>query len=266
MYNALVDGSNLRLGILGCGAIGSEVARAVDRGVIDYELAALCDIKAEAAETLANGLAHQNPRILDLPQLIAASDVILESAQQSIVPDVVLPAVMQGKTAVVMSVGGIALLDDAAMANILGSSGKVHIPSGAVGGIDALLAAKESGITSVILTTRKPPVALGRDDDTETVIFEGSAEDAVAAFPKNINVAMTIRLAIGADVPFTVRIVSDPDAKSNTHRIEASAGTGRMVMKFENESHPIVKRTSYLAPMSAIALLRKLGSKLTIGA
>lgn len=271
-----------KLGIVGCGAIGSEVASFVDSGVLDYELAALCDIDSSQAEALIHSLSQCKPRISTLDELVSECDVVLEAAQAASVGNILLAFAktlgdsgdtaesyrLRGehvKSCVVMSVGGIAQLSADDFDFISSSRLHVYIPSGAVGGIDALLAMRESGLESVSLTTRKPPKALGRDDTTETVVFEGSSTDAIRAFPKNINVAMTIRLAIGSDIPFVVRIVSDPQSAVNSHTIEAVSRAGKARMTFENEPHPKMPRTSYLAPMSAVAILRKVSKSLIIG-
>ena len=39
--------------------------------------------------------------------------------------------------------------------------GRVHVPSGAIGGLDALSSAALAGIDEVILTSRKNPKAFG---------------------------------------------------------------------------------------------------------
>ncbi len=271
-----------KLGIVGCGAIGGEVARFIDRGELDFDLTALCDIDSSQTAALIQSLSQCKPRSSNLDELVRDCDVIFEAAQASAVRDILLAlsqslvdfgnseesytlCVEHAKSCVVMSVGGIAYLSTDDLDTINRSGLRVYIPSGAVGGIDALHAMRESGLESVSLTTRKPPKALGRDDAVETVVFEGSAEDALQSFPKNINVAMTIRLAIGNDIPFVVRIVSDPLLTVNTHTIEAVSRAGKARMMFENEPHPDMPRTSYLAPMSAVAILRKIGKSFIIG-
>jgi aspartate dehydrogenase len=259
--------SKLDLGIVGCGAIGSEIARAVDRGALPYALFAICDSNPSKAQALRDSLAHERPHILELPQFGDECDVVIECASADAVRDVAI-ACVNGccvTDLIVMSVGGITKLTDDDFRLLEDADVRLHIPSGAVGGIDALCAMRESGLTRVSLTTRKPPAALGMDDACETIVFEGGAEDAVAAFPKNINIAMAIRLAIGRETPFTVRIISDPNATANTHTIEAESKAGTALMVFENLPHPDMPRTSLLAPMSAIALLRRIADSMSVG-
>ena len=55
---------------------------------------------------------------------------------------------------------------------------RVHVPSGAIGGLDALSSAALAGIDEVTLTSRKNPKALGKDNKEEKVVYEGYAEEA----------------------------------------------------------------------------------------
>ena len=254
-----------KLGIVGCGAIGGEIARAVDAGRINYNLAALCDKQNDKAIELAEKLSNYSPAVLPLEALVRKCDVVFEAAHPTAVPEVISACTGLGKTVVLMSVGGIPLLDAAALREFAGPQSKVYLPSGAMGGVDALLAMREAGIRRLALTTTKPPGALGRDDVERTLIFEGGADDAVREYPKNINIAMTARLAAGMDVPVSVRIFSDPDAVGNTHTIEVESEAGRAVMTFVNLPHPDRAGTSFLAPMSAIALLRKISEGFSVG-
>ena len=62
--------------------------------------------------------------------------------------------------------------------------GRVHVPSGAIGGLDALSSAALAGIDEVVLTSRKNPKALETDNKEEKVVYEGYAEEAARLFPK----------------------------------------------------------------------------------
>jgi len=143
---------------------------------------------------------------------------------------------------------------------------QIFLPSGAIGGLDVLKSAKAAGgLERVQLTTRKSPASLGIEADEETVIFEGSASEAVEQFPKNVNVAMTLALAgIGAEKT-SVRIIVDPAVEQNTHTIEAQGDFGKMQLQVENNPMPSNPKTSLLAAMSMLAVLQNKGEALRIG-
>ena len=117
-----------------------------------------------------------------------------------------------GSDLVVASVGA---LSDPALAGQLSDAARrggsqLVVPSGAIGGIDILAAARLSALTSVRYTGTKPPMAWSGTPAEEqvdlsalegpTVIFEGSARQAAQSYPKNANVAATLALAgIGMD-------------------------------------------------------------------
>ena len=96
------------------------------------------------------------------------------------------------------------------------------------------------------------------------MIFEGSALEAVKAFPANVNVAATLFLAAeGSEV--WVNVVADPGIHVNRHEIEVEGDFGRISTKVENVPSPKNPKTSYLAALSAIATLRSIVEPVKIG-
>jgi len=153
----------------------------------------------------------------------------------------------------------------------------LYIPSGAIAGIDGLEAAMIGGVTSVRLTSRKPPESLAdspyvrekglrlSEFTGETLLFEGSAREAVKAFPFNINVAATLSFAgLGLDQT-QVRIITGPGTTMNIHEIEVEGVFGRMVTRTENIPSPQNPKTSFLAVLSACALLNEILNPVKIG-
>jgi aspartate dehydrogenase len=153
----------------------------------------------------------------------------------------------------------------------------VILPSGAIAGIDAVKAAKIAGIDSVTLTTSKPPYSLkgapyleekGIDLDSiekETVIFEGSALQAVKAFPKNINVSALLSIAGSGFGDTKVRIITSPEYNRNIHEIRLESKAGTFTFRAENVPFPSNPKTSYLAALSAMAALGEYLSGIRIG-
>jgi aspartate dehydrogenase len=255
----------LRIGILGTGSIGQVMARAIDRGEISAELVAFADQDVARAEQFAAGLIHGVP-VVSLDELVRRSDLIVEAASQAALPAIVPLALAAGKDLLIMSVGG--LLGRDSWFQLARERGcRIHVPSGAIAGLDGLRAAARGHLRSVTLTSRKPIKALrgakyvverGIDLDAlsaETIIFSGSPEDACRAFPATSNVAATLRLAVGTSADVLVQVAAVPGGTENVHEIEAVGDFGRMRVVLENVPSEDNPRTSRLAALSAVATL-----------
>jgi len=154
---------------------------------------------------------------------------------------------------------------------------KIYLPSGAIAGVDGVKSASGSRIDEIMLVTRKPPAGLkdvkylkdkGVDVEKikkETVVFEGSAYEAIKYFPKNINVAVCLSVAgIGVDKT-KVKLVCDPKIRQNIHKIVVKGGFGEITTETKNFPCPTNPRTSYLAALSAVATQKKIVSPLQVG-
>ncbi|VVB68589.1 putative L-aspartate dehydrogenase [uncultured archaeon] len=153
---------------------------------------------------------------------------------------------------------------------------RIYIPSGAISGLDGLKSASIGTIRKVTLTTTKNPKGLEgapyiRENKVDlealkepAVIFEGSAAEAVKAFPANVNVAATLCLA-AREGKVRVKIIADPNINVNRHEIMAEGDFGQIFTRVENVPSPKNPKTSYLAALSAIATLRSIVEPLKIG-
>ncbi|MDR2623998.1 MAG: aspartate dehydrogenase [Methanobrevibacter sp.] len=250
------------VGILGCGAIANVLIHKIenkDEIIVKY----FYDRDIEKAENLAR--TSNGTVVLDFHEMIDGVDLILESASQSSVKELVPEVLKKGKDVIVMSVG--ALLDKDLwneMKTISKKTGaKIHIPSGAIAGLDAIKAGSVGEIKKVLLTTRKSPSSLGKDITKEEVLFVGKASEAVKKFPLNINVAATLSIASNLDID--VKILVDPKVDRNIHQVLVEGDFGRVVTETENlpcESNP---KTSILAAYSAIQLLNSLTKPFNLG-
>ena len=267
----------LKIGLVGCGAIGAEIAKAVDSSAFDANLVAVCDHNPETAAALINSLQHK-PAKVKLDELVSLSDVVVEAASQKAVPAIARAALVAGKKLMIMSVGALAngelFAEIKALAKEHGA--RVYLPSGAISGLDGLKSASIGTIRSVTLTTTKNPAGLKGapyilenkiDLDAlagPTQIFEGSALAAVKAFPANVNVAATLFLAAG-ESEVHVKVVADPGIHVNRHEIVVEGDFGRITTQVENVPSPRNPKTSYLAALSAIATLRSIVEPVKIG-
>lgn len=256
----------LRLGIIGAGCIGSTVARSAicDSRDGQYSVTAIADLSQPRAEQLADQL-EPRPRIVEPAELVEQVDVILESAAAQVVPEIIRlvegqPGQGAATRLVVMSVGGLLGVEFNLIRRL-----HVHVPSGALGALDAVRAMKEAGLEQVVLTTTKPPAGLGIDVAEPTVLFEGPAAEVVVKYPKNTNVAMALSLAGLGPERTVVKLVADPGTDCNTHHVVATGKAGTVEFTSRNVPFPENPRTSYLAALSAISCLRGIASSLQFG-
>jgi len=268
----------LRVGVVGCGAIGSVICHALDTQIEGAQLVALHEHHIEIVESLITTLCCK-PEVMKVSQMVKQVDLIVEAASPKAVAPTALLALENGCSVVIMSVG--ALVDKQLLKRLVTLAKehdcKIYIPSGAVSGIDGIKSASVAGVKSVTLTTIKPPRALAGapyvvDNNIDpygfkepTVIFEGTASEAVKAFPANVNVALSISLA-GIGIERTrVNIIVDPNSDKNRHEIEVIGDFGKFTSSVENIPSHDNPRTSYLAALSAIATLKKIANPLQIG-
>lgn len=260
-----MKGKPLKVGIVGVGAIGQTIAKALDRGKVAGVLVAITDKDLVKAQAFAATLTHR-PAILPLGELIARSDLIVEAASQEALEEIVPKILKARKDLLVLSVGGLLRHEEwLRLAEVKGC--RILVPSGAIAGLDGLKAASMGEIWSVTLVSRKPVHALRgaryvvekRIDlealEEETVIFEGSAREACQAFPTTANVAAALSLAgIGAEKT-RVKVVAVPGGSRNVHEITVEGEFGRLQVFVENVPSEENPKTSKLAALSALATL-----------
>ncbi len=258
------------VGLIGCGAIGREIARAVEAGEAgEARLVCVFDQADGLAESLAGGLRGEVQATDEIRRFLAAPwlDLVVECASPDAVREHAEAALSAGKDLLVMSSG--ALADPALAERLAGLAAqkgiRLIVPSGALGGIDAIRAARGS-LEAVTLTTTKPPRGLagapgfaeweGRAISEPTVVFDGPAVEAVKLFPANVNVAATLSLAGLGARDTRVRVVADPGAALNVHEVEAVGSLGALRFRMELRPHERNPKTSFLAIASAIEAIR----------
>ena len=263
-----------RVAIAGLGSIGSKLARALDKGVPGFVLSAVATRDAAKAEVLLSSLTNR-PIIVPIAALEGYADLVIECAPAPLLPAVIMPFLRAGKTAIVMSAGGLLEREDLIdLARACG--GQIILPSGALLGLDAVTAAAQGTIHSVRMITRKPVCSLAGapylsthqiriDNIKEPLkIFEGSAREAAQGFPANLNVAAALSLAGIGPERTIVEIWADPTLSRNNHRIEVDADSASFSMSIANvpTENP---RTGRITALSVIAYLRKIYAPLRIG-
>ena len=308
----------LNVTLIGFGAIGQSLCRRLQgsecirvthvvvrpQRVAEVQ-AALDGMAAGAPPNAANaagapGALSRLPSPQAVTQVPADAKLALECAGHEALTHHVLPALARGTECAVLSVGALAeigLPERLADAATLGGT-QVHLLSGAIGGIEALAAARLAGLDEVTYTGRKPPSSwapamtsampsamasalaapnpgspaiLNAEIDFShvskqkfAIILDSSARKAAQMYPKNANVAATIALAgLGLDAT-RVRLISDPGVTENVHEIHAKGAFGEM--KIEMRGKPLAEnpKTSALTVLSALRFLNNRASPLTL--
>jgi len=238
------------VGLIGCGAIGTLIAQAVEQRLVKCNKLILYDYESEKAAALKASLQFPAVVVASVDEMLKLQPaVIVEAASQQAARDYVRRIVAANVDLIVMSTGALLGLDV--------QSSRVHVPSGAIGGLDAIASAALAGIDTVVLTSRKNPKAFGLNNKEAKLVYEGSADEAVERFPREMNVAATLALTV-KPAKVKVQVFSDPQVQRNTHEIQVKWRFGEMLLQFANDPHPDNPHTSALAAWSAIKLLQSL--------
>jgi aspartate dehydrogenase len=237
-----------KVGVIGCGAIGTLIAEAVERKLAVCDELILYDHDQKKAEKLESSLRFPVTVVASLEEMLRLKPkVIVEAASQQAAREYAGRIASEGIDLIVMSTG--------ALLGLNVPSSKVHVPSGAIGGLDALSSAALAGIDEVVLTSRKNPRALDLNNKEAKIVYEGTAEEAARLYPREMNVAATLALTV-KPAKVKVQVISDPAVQRNTHEFRVKWRFGEMFLRFANDPHPENPRTSALAAWSAIRLLQ----------
>ena len=265
--------NKMKIGIIGCGNIGTELALFADKQE-NVEKIYLYDKDTEKTENLQRKT-DKGKILVSLFELIKESNLVIEAAHPIVVDEIVEKSIDAKKPVMIMSSAGLIgneyLLESAIKNNV-----RIYIPSGAIAGIDAIKTAALGKIKSVTITLTKNQKSLNTapfivdkkielDKITEKkTIFEGGVKDAVEGFPQNINVSATLQLA-SKFKDIKAKVIVDPETTSNTHEICVDAECGKITTKTENVPSPDNPKTSHLAVLSAIKTLEQILDTIRVG-
>ncbi len=270
----------MRIGFIGGGVIARLFLEHVQCG--DMGDAHVVAIQGRSPASRGKPLAEQYgvPFVVSLDALIAQKpEVVIEAASHDAVREFARPLLKAGIPVIILSGG--ALCDDALRSRLEAAAAKyktlLYLPSGGIGGLDALKAACIAGADLVKIAVTKPPAAwkgipyvekMQLDLDRlsgPVTLFEGSAREGVPHFPANVNIAAALALAgIGFDRT-QLKVVADPALIYNTHYIDIRGKTGAISIKFESVPFPDNPKTAMLACYSALAAFKQFNSPVRYG-
>lgn len=258
----------MRIGMLGCGNIGRFLLASLNNGKSREKIVAIHSRNYEKTKQIASQYDAEAYESFD-DFLEADLDLVVEVATIELVEQTALQVLEKGLPLIVSSIG--AFSDPSLLQAIKRMSEKketnIYIPSGAVGGLDILQSSNVlKGLQSVQLTTRKPAYSLtGAEKITEElVVFEGKAKDAIAKYPRNMNVAIAISLAGIGTENTKVRLIADPQLEKNMHTIEAEGDFGTFSIEVSNQAMPENPKTSYLAALSVLSSVKEQNRRMKI--
>ncbi len=270
----------MRVGLLGGGVIARLFLEHARRGAMDdAEIVALAG-RRESSRAGALAREFGVPFVVGADALIAADpEVVVEAASHDAVREHAEKLLSKGVAVIVLSGG--ALCDDALRARLERAAENhralLYVPSGGIGGLDALKAACAAGVDEVSITVSKPPAAwkgiafverMKVDLDRlagSVTLFEGSARDGVPHFPANVNIAAVLALAGVGFERTRLKVVADPALAFNTHFITIKGRTGTIDLRFESVPSPDNPKTAMLACYSALAAFRQFSSPVRYG-
>lgn len=258
-----------RISIIGYGALGKILADGISKKLFHYyEIAGVwCRSVAKRADELSLAGIHPYTSFEEL--LEDNADYVVEIAGTQAVADYGPAILKTGKSLIITSIG--ALADDGlytALRQAAADHGcKIHLTSGAVGGFDIFQSIRMMGPATARIDNFKAPASLNGapylngqtlPEDQAALVFEGSAREAIAGFPQNVNVAVASALAsVGVD-EMQVSITSCPGQERNVHKITVQNATVTATVEVSSAPDPVNPKSSVVTAWSIIALLQNL--------
>ena len=256
-----------RLALVGGGKLNTIVAQAYAKGLLkDYELVGVLSRTRESAEAVA--AIAGCPAVETLEELLALKpDCVAEAASVQSVRDIAIPVLSSGADLIPLSCGAFAdqQLLEQVKACAAEHGTRVHIPSGAIGGFDVMqtlsLMAQAGALDSQVgfrtekASHRMKGTPLYREELMETAgeAFSGTAAEAIAILPGQVNVAVAAAMATVGPDSAQLAIQCTPNYVGDDHCITVELDGYRAVLD-------IYSASSDIAGWSVVALLRNLAS------
>lgn len=255
----------MKIGLIGAGALGEYLLD--EQGKYGFEVTAVLVRNREKYAELAS---HHGFTLFDDVEAFLEADFNM-AVEVAGVPAALAYGLQAAakKNLLIISIGAFA---DTTFAATIEKTARdnghtIYLPSGAIGGLDTVQNARDTGqLESVTIETRKPAASLVDEPLTEErLVFDGVARDAIALFPKNVNISIALSLAgLGVDQT-TVRLIADPNITTNQHKITAKGPFGQAIFQLINEPLPSNPKSSYITAMSIIGTLERIGRTIQIG-
>lgn len=270
----------LDIGLVGTGGIGSRVAKSVTDGMVtDARITCVHNRTRKRARALVDSLdADTEIQVVSDPLRVAErSDVVVEAANQTVIEESAVDILATGTDLVAMSVGAFRDPDLLREIRRVGVENRamVHVPSGSIGGLDALGAIGNASLDAIALYCYRPPEYMGPyvDDPVNLdslnegeVVFEGDATTAAEAFPSHMNVAIAVALTARVDpetVSVTIEVAHSAPRARYVVYADGSGGTIEAeILNFRTETEP---ETGTINVLSIVETLRRISDCVVVG-
>lgn len=270
-----------KVAIIGCGAIGSEIAVNIDaRNIPNCTLSILFDTDSQKLNLLNDKLINKplatfnNFTSFITSTIFKSVNLVIEAASVKAAQSYMINILEHKKDIMIMSIGAFSesTFYEKVIQILNNSDRNIYLPSGAIGGVDIIKSVK-GYIEEVTLVTTKNNVSFKDAPFIQNnaiiienilekkVLFDGNASDAIKGFPSNVNVSALISLAGIGFNKTRVKIVVDPKIVDNQHEIQVKWKYGDFHIKVINKPSPNNPKTSYLAILSALECLKSICSK-----
>jgi aspartate dehydrogenase len=252
----------LRVGLIGQGAIAQHVAQGLAGIGAQLALVLIRPGREGAARAVFGAVPLAEGVAGDLP------DIMVDCAGHGGLAEHGAAVLRAGVPLVTLSLGALAdpVLEAGLTAAAREGGTRLILCSGAIGGLDALRAARRGRLDRVTYEGRKPPAGwagsragtvldLSAPLTQAALHFEGDAREAARLYPRNANVAAAVALAGLGFEGTQVRLFADPAAGGNLHRVLAEGEFGTLSLSITGQALPGNPRSSALAAMSVLACL-----------
>jgi aspartate dehydrogenase len=241
----------VRVGLIGLGAIGRQVAAGIAAGVGGDAVLVGVLVQQTAPRQIGAPVFTNCAAFLD-----TRPEVVLEAAGPAAFTAYAEPIVTSGASLIAAS--GSALVDQALRTRLeaacLQHGTRIYLPAGAVGGLDALGAAAAGGLEDVSLRIVEPGAA-------ERVIFQGDALQGVATFPARLNSAAAVALLAGTQV--RLELSQRPAPSGREIELTARGAFGDLLVRLRPTPH--ADHLSHIVALSLLATLRRLQQPIVVG-
>ena len=249
-------------------------------GAIASDMAAVLLVAREPGYTLGVMLRPGSPSRARVPEGVVvlsglddigafAPELVIEAAGHAAVRDSVPGCLALGLPVLISSIG--ALHDEAFYAQLIATArkggGRLLLASGALGGLDYVRAVRHAEKLDLRYESRKPPAAwsgelraLGHDSTTlsePVTLFSGTAREAAALYPQNLNVAAALALAGPGFEATGVDVVCDPAATGNMHVVKATSEFGTLSIEIANRPSPTNPKSSWIVGQALLAAVEQ---------